>query len=122
VLDGFENLEVGLKYQAFTSAAHEAIVSLGLSWEVGGTGRRAIGAESFDVVTPAVFFGKGFGDLPDSLSALKPLALTGVAGLAIPTRSKTHTVKVEGDEVEVEVEKHPNVVTWASRSNTACPI
>ena len=112
VLDGFENLEVGLKYQAFTSAAHEAIVSLGLSWEVGGTGRRAIGAESFDVVTPAVFFGKGFGDLPDSLSALKPLALTGVAGLAIPTRSKTRTVKVEGDEVEVEVEKHPNVVTW----------
>ena len=112
VLDGFENLEVGLKYQAFTSAAHEAIVSLGLSWEVGGTGRRAIGAESFDVVTPAILFGKGFGDLPDSLSALKPLALTGVAGLAIPTRAKTRTVKVEGDEVEVEVEKNPNVVTW----------
>ncbi len=111
-LDGFENLEVGLKYQAFTSAAHEAIVSLGLSWEVGGTGRRATGAESFDVVTPAVFFGKGFGDLPDSLSALKPLALTGVAGLAIPTRAKTRTVKVEGDEVDVEVEKNPNVVTW----------
>jgi hypothetical protein len=111
-LDGFENLEVGLKYQAFTSAAHEAIVSLGLSWEVGGTGRRATGAESFDVVTPAVFFGKGFGDLPDSLSALKPLALTGVVGLAIPTRAKTRTVKVEGDEVEVEVEKNPNVVTW----------
>ena len=112
VLDGFENLEVGLKYQAFTSGAHEAIVSLGLSWEVGGTGRRATGAESFDVVTPAVLFGKGFGDLPDSLSALKPLALTGVVGLAIPTRGTTRTVKVEGDEVEVEVERNPNVVTW----------
>src|SRR5256712_1235685 len=84
----FDNLEVGLKYQAFTSAEHEVIFSLGLSWEVGGTGGKAIGAESFDVVTPALFFGKGFGDLPDSLSALKPLAVTGLVGLAIPTRAK----------------------------------
>ena len=91
----FDNLEVGLKYQAFTSAEHEVIFSLGLSWEVGGTGGKAIGAESFDVVTPALFFGKGFGDLPDSLSALKPLAVTGLVGLAIPTRAK-----------------NPNVVTW----------
>ena len=111
-LTGFENLEVGLKYQAFTSAAHEAIVSLGLGWEVGGTGRKATGAESFDVVTPAIFFGKGFGDLPDSLSALKPFALTGLVGLAIPTRAKSRTVKVDGDEVEVEIERHPNVVKW----------
>lgn len=111
-LDGFENLEVGLKYQAFTSGAHEAIVSLGLGWEVGGTGRRAIGAESFDVVTPAVFFGKGFGDLPDAVGWLKPLAVTGTVGFAIPTRARTRTLKVEDDEVEVEVEKNPHVVTW----------
>ena len=111
-LDGFENLEVGLKYQAFTSAAHEAIVSLGLAWEVGGTGRKATGAESFDVVTPAIFFGKGFGDLPDAVPLLRPLAVTGLVGLAIPTRGKTRNVKVEGDEVEVEIERNPNVVTW----------
>jgi hypothetical protein len=111
-VSGFENLEVGLKYQVFTSAAHEALVSLGLTWEVGGTGRRAIGAESFDVVTPAVFFGKGFGDLPDSLSLLKPLALTGQAGLAIPTRAKNRTIKVEDGETEVEIEKNPHVVVW----------
>jgi hypothetical protein len=111
-LDGFENLEVGLKYQAFTSGAHEAIVSLGLGWEVGGTGRRATGAESFDVVTPAVFFGKGFGDLPDTVGWLKPLAVTGTVGLAIPTRAKTRTITVEDGEVDVEVEKNPHVVTW----------
>ena len=111
-LDGFENLEVGLKYQAFTSAAHEAIVSLGLAWEVGGTGRRATGAESFDVVTPAILFGKGFGDLPESLAMLRPLALTGTAGFAMPTRAKTRTIKVEDGETEVEIEKNPNVVTW----------
>ena len=111
-VSGFDNLEIGLKYQAFTSATHEAIVSLGLTWEVGGTGRKAVGAESFDVVTPTVFFGKGFGDLPDSLSLLKPLAVTGLVGFAIPSRAQNRTVKVEGDEVEVEVEKNPHVVTW----------
>ena len=111
-LTGFGNLEVGLKWQAFTSDAHEALVSLGLGWEVGGTGRTATGAESFDVVTPSIFFGKGLGDLPDSLWMLKPLALTGAVGLAIPTRSQTRTVTVEGDEVEEEIERHPHVLQW----------
>jgi hypothetical protein len=111
-LTGFGNLEIGLKWQAFTSAEHEALVSLGLGWEVGGTGRKATGAESFDVVTPAIFFGKGFGDLPSSLDLLKPLALTGLVGLEIPTRSSTRTVKVDGDEVEEEIERHAHVLKW----------
>ena len=111
-LTGFGNLEIGLKWQAFTSAEHEALVSLGLGWEVGGTGRKATGAESFDVVTPAIFFGKGFGDLPSSLDLLKPLALTGLVGLEIPTRSSTRIVKVNGDEVEEEIERHPHVLKW----------
>jgi hypothetical protein len=109
---GFGNLEIGLKWQAFTSEAHEALISLGLGWEVGGTGRKATGAESFDVVTPGVFFGKGFGDLPDSLWVLKPLALTGLTGVAIPTRSRTRTVTVQGDEVEEDIERHPHVLQW----------
>jgi len=109
---GFGNLEIGLKWQAFTSADHEALVSLGLGWEVGGTGRKATEAQSFDVVTPSVFFGKGFGDLPDSLWILKPLALTGSVGLAIPTRSRTRTVTVEDGEVEEEIERHPHVLQW----------
>lgn len=111
-LTGFGNLEIGLKWQAFTSDEHEALVSLGLGWEVGGTGRKATGAESFDVVTPSVFFGKGLGDLPESLWVLRPLAVTGVAGLAIPTRSSTRTLTVEGGEVEEEIERHPHVLQW----------
>lgn len=109
---GFGNLEIGLKWQALTSEPHEALVSLALAWEVGGTGRKATGAESFDVVTPAVLFGKGFGDLPEPLALLRPLALTGTAGLAIPTRSRSRTVTVDGDEVEDEIERHPHAVRW----------
>ncbi len=114
---GFENLEVGLRYQVFKSEPHEALLSLGLGWEAGGTGRKATGAESFDVVSPALLFGKGFGDLPDALAFLKPLAVTGVFSGKIPTRPSTRKVKVElkpdGDlEVEVEKERNPNIFEW----------
>lgn len=114
---GFRNLEIGLKYQFFKSVAHETVLSLGLEWEVGGSGRKAVEAESFDRVKPALFWGKGFGDLPDALSFLKPLAVTGVVGGNIPTRGSTTKTKIEvkpdGDvEVEVEKERHPNIFQW----------
>lgn len=84
---GFQNLETTLKYQALTSAAHEAIVSVGVSVEWGGTGSERVGAESVTTITPTVYFGKGAGDLPRSLAWARPFAVTGVIGYAVPTRS-----------------------------------
>ena len=110
-LTGFDNLAVGLKYAFFVNPTHETILSAGLSWEVGGTGRRAV-ANSFDVVTPAIFWGKGFGDLPEDLRVLKPLAVTGVLGLEIPTRGTTRTIRVKGGQTEVDVQRNPNALQW----------
>ena len=84
---GTGNLEVTLKYQAFTSAAHETIISVAFGWEAGGTGRKKIGAESFDVFKPAILFGKGMGDLPEPLAWLRPLAVTGLVEGVLPGRS-----------------------------------
>lgn len=108
----FDNLEVRLKYALFASAAHEAILSAGLGWDVGGTGSRRVGADSFDVVKPAIFWGKGFGDLPEGLGLLKPLAATGIVGAAIPTRTTTRTTRVEGGQAVVGVERNPNALEW----------
>jgi hypothetical protein len=110
---GFDNMEVALKYVFWRSAAHETLLSAGVSWDVGGTGSKRIGAESFDTVTPQLFFGKGFGDLPESLPFLRPLALTGAFGVNLPTRryNKTITVSDEGD-VDVDKELNPAVVQW----------
>ena len=58
-------------------------------------------------MTPGLFFGKGFGALPDSVKFLRPFALTGVAGIAVPSRSSTTTVNEDGD---VTLERHPNVL------------
>ena len=115
---GFENMEISLKYVYWKSAEHETLLSAGVSWEVGGTGSKRIGAESFDVVTPQLFFGKGFGDLPDGLRWLRPVALTGAFGVAIPTRKFNKSIETEeGEEgepstVTVEKERNPLVVQW----------
>jgi hypothetical protein len=105
---GFGNLEVSGKYQFFKSDPHEMILSLGLDSEIGGTGRKAVGADSFTTFTPGFFYGKGFGDLPTSVSFLKPLALTGVLGVALPTRAKN--VIVTDDDVDID--RNPHVLQW----------
>lgn len=108
---GFGNLEVTAKYQFFTSAEHETILSFGLSDEVGNTGNHNAGAEPFSVISPALFFGKGFGDLPDSLGYLRPLAITGVIGPNFPLRPQTAAVNdLTG---ETEIERNPTTLTWA---------
>ena len=111
---GFDNLEVGAKYQLLTSEEHEAILSIGCDVEIGGTGGKRVGADSFSTWTPGVFFGKGLGDLPDSLSLLKPLAVTGEVGVAIPTSASTRIFSTDEEtgESEVDVERNPDVFQW----------
>jgi len=111
---GFGNLELGLKYQFFKSEVHETILSAGFGMEIGGTGRALVGAENFDVYKPMLFFGKGLGDLPDSLAYLKPLAITGTVGGEIPSRRSSRKFRPGEDEGEIDIEKeyHPNVFTW----------
>lgn len=104
---GFDNFSLNAKYQFYKSDEQEAIMSVGADWDIGGSGAKRVGAESFSTVTPTFFFGKGFGNLPDSVKYLRPIALTGVAGIAIPSRSSTSRVNDDGD---VTVERHPNVL------------
>ncbi len=112
--NGFGNLELSGKYQLLKNGEHEAIVSIGLGVEVGGTGGRSVGADSFSTWTPGIFFGKGFGDLPTELRFLKPFALTGQIGIAIPTRASTRsiTANAQTGEREIEIERHPDVLEW----------
>ncbi len=112
-LTGFDNLEVTLKYQFFKSPEHETLVSAGVAWEVGGTGSKKVGSDSFDRVTPTLFFGKGFGDLPDSLEWFKPIAVTGVFGYSLPTRVRNQTISIADDgSVDIARDLNPEIVRW----------
>ena len=76
---GFDNFAVGAKYRFYINDAHEFMASAGVVAELGGTGSKAI-ASPHSALTPTLYVGKGFGDLPDSLKYLKPIAITGVVG------------------------------------------
>jgi len=88
-VNGFDNLSVGSKYEFFENDEHEAVVSLGLDVDVGGTGSKQVGAGSFSTWTPGVFFGKGLGDLPQGLSLVRPVAITGLVGVGLPSSAST---------------------------------
>jgi hypothetical protein len=106
---GFDNLAAGIKYKFYQSDEHETILSAGVDADIGGSGSKRVGAESFTTLTPTLFFGKGFGDLPESVKFARPLAVTGLVGLGIPTRSGTTSVSDEGS---VSVERHPHTLEW----------
>ena len=91
---GAEKTNVGLKYEAYRDNQHEALVSVGLARGIGHTGNAAVGADAPNTIQPGVFFGKGFGDLPDSLSWLRPFAVTGAVVDETPVGSSRATALV----------------------------
>ena len=108
--NGWDNLGIGAKWQFLTNAEHELILSAGTDFDIGGTGAHRI-AGSFTTISPALFFGKGFGDLPPSAGFLRPSAITGVIGPNFPTRAGN--VSVNPETGETEIERNPTTLTWA---------
>ena len=86
---GFDNLGTSFKYQIAKAPSAEFAMSVSLDVDWGGTGAREVGAESFSTLTPTAFFGQGFGFLPESMKLLRPFAITGQIGYAVPTESSS---------------------------------
>ncbi len=107
--NGWDNFGVGAKWQFLTDAPHELIMSIGTDIDIGGTGAHQV-SDSFSTISPALFFGKGLGDLPESMNLLRPFAITGVIGPNVPTRSKNVFVNADGI---TDVERNPTTLTWA---------
>ncbi len=121
--NGFQNLETTFKYRVFRNPEHEFVMSLGLSIEWGGTGAAGVGADPFNTYTPTLYFGKGLGDLPDSLSWIRPIAVTGQVGYAIPGRNSTTTFGFDPDTglSTADVEFHPRVLNWGATIQYSMP-
>jgi hypothetical protein len=73
---GTDKTNIGLKYEAYRDNRREALMSVGLEWGIGHSGTAGVGTDAPNTIQPAAFFGKGFGDLPVSLSWLRPFAVT----------------------------------------------
>ncbi len=120
---GFQNIETTFKYRVFKNPEHEFVLSAGLSVEWGGTGAKSVGADPFNTYTPTVYFGKGFGDLPDTLSWVRPVALTGQVGYSIPGRNSTTAFGVDPDtgNPTVDTEFNPRVLNWGATVQYSMP-
>lgn len=110
---GWDNLGVGAKWQFLTDDTHELILAVGSDFDIGGTGAHQV-SESFSTISPTFFFGKGLGDLPDSVGFLRPLAVTGAIGVSFPTRSKNvfNFINEETGEPEQEIERNSKTLNW----------
>jgi hypothetical protein len=87
---GFDNFVIGAQYQLYTNPEHQFIFTVGGTAAIGGTGSPGIAA-SFSTLTPTIYMGKGFGDLPDSVAWLRPLTITATAAVAVPTDATSLT-------------------------------
>jgi hypothetical protein len=88
VTAGFQDLETTFQYQLLKDGPHELALLAGVIVDWGNTGANISGlGTSYSLVTPTFYFGKGFGELPESISWARPFAVTGQVGYQIPTSS-----------------------------------
>ena len=120
---GFQNLETTFKYRLFKDPVHEFVMSVGVSVEWGGMGAQSVDADPFNTYTPTLYIGKGFGDLPDSLSWIRPVAVTAQVGYAIPGRRSTTTFGIDPDSGDptADTEFHPRVLNWGGTIQYSMP-
>jgi hypothetical protein len=117
---GFQNLETSFKYQFLTVPSAEFVMSASIDVEWGGTGASQVGAERFSTITPTLFVGKGFGELPDSARWLRPFAVTGQVGYAMPT-SRTTTTGFDPDSGLTDIEQHPDFFVYGASLQYSMP-
>jgi hypothetical protein len=71
---------------------HETLISTSLIWGIGGFGTKAVGGYGPTTLQRSIKFGKGFGDLPDTLKWLRPFAIAGAIAPEFPINGRTKTL------------------------------
>ncbi len=92
--NGWQDITVGAKYQAYVNAPHEVLVSLGVTRELPHTGSAQTGADTVGNTKPTLYFGKGMGDLP--VQALRPFAITGTVGYQVSDKKPSSVDTTNG--------------------------
>jgi hypothetical protein len=87
---GFDNLGITLKYAFFVDPDRESIASFAVE-STAPTGSAGLGAEKDWAFKPFFLYGRGFGDLPNPLRYLRPLAVQGDFGPEVSTGPGTVT-------------------------------
>lgn len=112
--DGFDTTSLGLKARVYENDPHETLVALGLYWGIPNSGSSAVGAGRPGSIQPEVTFGKGFGDLPDSWSWLRPFAIAGTAVADLPTHRDSTALSLdrETNQLVAGPTTDPSMLQW----------
>jgi hypothetical protein len=108
---GFQNLVTTAQFQLLKDAPSELALLAGVIASWGNTGAAGVGAPSRATITPTFYFGKGWGDLPDSAGFLRAFAVTGQIGYEIPT---TQVDPITGNPV-------PQNLVWGTSLQFSMP-
>jgi hypothetical protein len=108
---GFDTTDVGIKSEIYRNNQHEMLVSAGLLWGIAHSGAQAVGADEPNSIQPGVFFGKGFGDLPDGLAWLRPFAVTGAFVDELPFGATTTALGINAPSGKLQSTFVPTVET-----------
>jgi hypothetical protein len=92
---GFDTTYLELKKLLYKNEPHEFMATAALAWGIGSSGAQGVGRNKPNTIQPALFFGKGFGDLPDGLSWLRPLAITGAVAIEHPMTGTSTNLGVD---------------------------
>jgi hypothetical protein len=81
-----------IKGLVYENDPHETLISASLIWGIGDFGTKAVGGYGPNTLQPSLTFGKGFGDLPDSLKWQRPFAIAGAIAPELPLNGRTKTL------------------------------
>jgi len=116
---GWQNLETAFQYQALKDAGREFALLAGLVVEWGGSGSQSLGTDRFSTITPTLYFGKGFGDLPEAAGWLRAFAVTGQFGYSFPTRRTT--MMIDPDTGDISFQNNPNFLVYSGSLQFSMP-
>lgn len=111
---GFQNLDTTFQYQLITNAKSEFVFSVGFTTEWANTGAKGVGADNFNTYKTQLYFGKGFGDLPEDFNLIRPFAFTGQFGYAVPGLGKTVNLTIDSATggLDRETDLHARNFNW----------
>jgi hypothetical protein len=118
-MSGWQNLQTAFQYQVLKDPTHEFALLAGVVVEWGATGSDAVGADRFSTITPTLYFGKGFGDLPDSMGWVRAFAVTGEAGYSSPTMRTT--ASIDPGTGDISFRNNPNFLRYSGSLQFSLP-
>jgi len=110
---GFEQTSVEIKARIWEDDIHETLASASLVYSIGASGTNAVGSGGPDTLAPGVFFGQGFGALPDSLAFFRPFGISGAFAPQFPLEGSSAAAALNAPAGSLPTTtKNPIIINW----------